>query len=306
MSVNSDEYKSKVGLDSLYVAVVSADTAAAYTAGTPAYLAPAAELSLEPTVNSETQYADDNPFDVAFAEGETKFTIKITNYDPATLATILGKNFDATNGRIYGNNATPPYVAISFRSMKSNGKYRYFQYLKGRFEPPAEEFSTKGETPEPKPIELTYTAIFTTYVFTLSGTTGKLKYLVGDEDTTNFVATGWFTTVQTPSYVAPSALALSSSTPTDGTTGISVSANQTLTFNNALQDTATAHVFIIKAADGVTVAMASGYPSLDATKKIMTLDPNASLIGSTPYIIVYAVTDIYGQTLNGAVNFTTV
>lgn len=303
---NSGEYKSRVGLDSIYVAVVSADSSASFTAGTPQYLAPAAELSLEPTVNEETQYADDQAFDVATAEGETAITLSITNIDPETLALITGREFDATSGRLYDNTATAPYCALSFRSLKSNGSYRYFQFLKGRFSMPPEEFATKGETPEPKTVELTYTAIYTIHKFDLGGgTTDSIKRIFGDQDTTNFSATGWFTGVQTPSYVAPSALALSSSTPTDGATGISVSANQTMTFNNALHSDATSRVYLCKASDGVAVAMRSGYPSLDATLKIITLDPSSSLSASTAYIIFYAVTDIYGQTLAGAINFTT-
>jgi methionine-rich copper-binding protein CopC len=102
--------------------------------------------------------------------------------------------------------------------------------------------------------------------------------------------------------VAPSALALSSSVPTDGASGISVSANQTLTFNNALKDSAINGITLVKSTDGSMVASAI---SLDATKKIFTVDPNANLTAATKYYLVYAVEDIHGQTLNGAVDFTT-
>src|SRR3989304_1438727 len=100
---NEGEYKSKIGLDSLYVAEVTADSAAAYTAGTPAWLAPAAEASLEPSTSFAIQYADDQPYDVARAEGETKSNLKITGLDLETLAWITGKVFDATTGRVYDN-----------------------------------------------------------------------------------------------------------------------------------------------------------------------------------------------------------
>ena len=64
LSVNSDEYKSRIGLDSLYIAEVTADSAAAYTADTPEYLAPAAEATQQPATNQSTQYADDQPYRV--------------------------------------------------------------------------------------------------------------------------------------------------------------------------------------------------------------------------------------------------
>src|SRR4030042_5934643 len=116
MTVNSGEYKSKIGLDSLYVASITTDDATDYVAGTPAYLAPAAEASLAPTTSFEIQYADDQPYDVMTAEGDTKISLKVTNLDLAMLATITGKVFDAAVGRLLDNGGPAPYMAPSFRS----------------------------------------------------------------------------------------------------------------------------------------------------------------------------------------------
>jgi phi13 family phage major tail protein len=300
LSVNAAEYKSRIGLDSLYIAEVTEDSATAYTVDTPEYFAPAAEASQEPTTSFEVQYADDNPYDVMTAEGETKITLQVTNVPVAMLAKITGKEYDAATGRMYDNNGTAPYIALSFRSKKSNGSYRYYQYLKGMFEMPKESQVTQGEAPEPQTVELIYTAIRTIYQFDVGSFNDNVKRVIGDEDATNFDATGWFTTVQQPSVGTPSALALSSSTPTDGVTGVSLTANQTLTFNNALVPNAIYMVSLIAAATGSVIA---GTISLDATKKIVTIDPTASLGDTVAYIIAYNVEDIYGQHLSGAVNF---
>jgi len=304
MTINSGEYKSVVGLDKVYYAEVTQDDSSGYVADTPAVLAPAMEATAEPATSQETQYADDAPFDVMTSEGETKITLTATNIPIEVLAALLGKTFDATSGRMYdeGSGATPPDMALSFRSMKSNGSYRYYQYLKGKFSTPKDEAATVEDTKTPKPTQIVYTAVNTVYEFDLGSENGSVKRIVGDEDTTNFSGATWFNAVQTPSYVAPSALALSSSTPADAATGISVSANQTLTFNNALKDDAIERIILLKASDGSVVA---GSITLDATLKIITIDPTASLTGATPYIITYSVEDIYGQTLNGAINFTT-
>jgi phi13 family phage major tail protein len=299
------EYKSKIGLDSLYIAEVTVDTAATYTADTPEYFAPAAEASQEPSSSFAIQYADDQPYDVMTSEGETKISLKVTGIPIEMLAKITGRVFDAASGRMFDNGGTAPYIALSFRSKKANGSYRYYQFLKGKFDMPKEELATLGDTPEPKTLDLTFTAIRTVYQWDLGDVTDSVKRIVGDTDTTNFSATSWFSQVQTPSVSAPSALALSSSTPTDGATGISVSANQSLTFNNALNSLATSNIILVKASDGVTVAMATGYPSIDTARKVVTLDPNANLSAATAYIIFYSLTDIYGQTLSGAINFTT-
>lgn len=303
---NAAEYKSVVGIDEVHVALVTQDDADGYAAGTPVVFAPAINISAEPSTSLETQYADNKPFDVMTGEGETKITLDVTNIPLSILATYLGKQFDAASGRIFdaGGEAVPPDAAFSFRSMKSNGSYRYFQYLKGKFSLPKDEAATKTDSMDPKPSQIVYTAVNTLYKFDLGdgGDAKSVKRIVGDEDVTNFIATGWFSQVQTPVTTAPDALALSSSTPVDEAVGVSVSADQTLTFNNALVDAAVNGVNLIKMTDGSIVATSV---SLNATKKIITINPTLNLTASTGYTISYAVTDIYGQTLNGTVNFTT-
>jgi phi13 family phage major tail protein len=286
----------------LYIAEVTQDDASAYVADTPEYLAPAAQASQEPSSSFEIQYADDQPYDVMTAEGETKISLSVTGIPLEMLAKITGKEFDSTTGRMYDNGGTAPYIALSFRSLKSNGSYRYYQYLKGKFDMPKEDTATRAESPEPKTMELVFTAIRTVYEFDLGDINDKVKRIVGDDDTTNFSGTSWFSQVQTPAVSAPSALALSSADPADAETDVAVTKTCTLTFNNALVNSAPNGVTLLKASDGSVIA---GAKSLDATKKIISVDPTASLSASTDYILVYAVTDIYGQTLNGAVNFVT-
>jgi phi13 family phage major tail protein len=301
VNANAGEYKSTIGLDSVYIAEVTVDSAAAYTADTPEIFAPAMEASVEPNQATETQYADDQAYDVMFSRGEVKFTFDVTNIPAEMIAKISGMEFDATTGRVYDNGGTPPYMALSFRSLKSNGSYRYYQFLKGKFEVPKESFGTKGASPEPKPNQVVFTAIKTTYKWDLGDINDGVYRVFGDDDTTNFSETGWFTSVQQPAVGAPAALSLSSSVPVDGATGVVITSNLTLTFNNALINNAINNVALILA-DGTAIACTN---SLDATKKIMTINPDASLAAATAHILVYAVMDIYGQDLQGAVNFTT-
>lgn len=302
VNANAGEYKSRIGLDSLYIAEVTQDDATGYVADTPEYLAPAAEASQTPATNAETQYADDQPYDAYSYEGETVIEMAVTGLPPEMLAKLLGRVFDATTGRVYDNpKATPPYIALSFRSLKSNGSYRYYQYLKGRFSAPTEEGTTKTDSPDPKTTTLQFTAIPTVYQFDVGSFNDNVKRVFGDEDTDSFSATGWFGQVQTPAAATPSALALSSSDPTDNETGVTVSDNIVLTFNNALQADAIYNVTLAKA-DGTPVACTN---SLNSTKKILTMNPNSNMSASTVHIVGIGVLDIYGQSLVTAINFTT-
>lgn len=302
-NVNQEEYKSRVGLKDLYIAAIEQDDANGYVTGMPEYLAPAAEASASPAVNRQTQYADDRPFDTMSAEGETELQLTVTNVPLEVLAKIAGRVFDALSGRMFDNAGTPGYFALGFRSRKSNGKYRYYWFLKGRFDMPGEEFASQGDSPDPKPVKLTYTAVKTSKEWALSeSVTDGVKRIVGDEDTTNFSATGWFNQVQTPAVLTPAALTLSSSVPADEATGVAVAANLSLSFNNALATGSENHVSLLDD-DNAPVAAAV---TLSENRKTIAIDPSASLDAATVYTLVMAgVRDVYGQHYSGTISFTT-
>lgn len=301
--INASEYKSVVGVKDLYVAPVLQDDLSAYLGDTPEYFAPAAAISAAPAVNSETQYADDNPFDVVVNEGETVLTLTVTGIPPEMLAKVLGKVFDSTTGRVYDTGGTPPDYALAFRSLKSNGSYRYYWYMKGKFSAPAESFETRGDTPAPQTIEITFTAVRSIYAFDVGDVNAEVKRVWGDEDTTDFSGTGWFTQVQVPGVATPSALALSSSSPLDNAINAAITADITLTFNNVLAIGAENGCVLI---DHDTLTPVAVTRSISASRKVVTLNPDASLSNSTDYDVVIGVADIYGDTLDAVVNFTTV
>jgi phi13 family phage major tail protein len=302
MPPNSGEYKSVVGVDNLYIAQVTQDDTSAYVAGTPQYLAPTASISMKPKTSMEAQYADNIPFDIAAAEAETDMEINITNLPASMYALLLGSHFDAATGTVDDVTGTPPFFAVGFRAMKSNGKYRYYWYQKCQFSAPEEGAETKTDKATPKEAKLNCKAIKTTYKFNNGATTDGIKRKFGDEDTTNFVGTTWFSQVQVPQVAAPAGLALNSSSPTTGATGVAVTATLTLTFNNALQGGEELDAVLINSATGAVIA---GTNTIDATKKIITVGHTANLAAATLHRIIYTVKDVYGQILVGVVSFTT-
>jgi phi13 family phage major tail protein len=201
MAIVAGETKSVVGLRDLYIATVTTDTVATYAAGATSQLAPVVTATNKPKSGTKTQYADDSAYDVFFSEGETVIELEVTNIPLSTLATLLGKYYDGTNFFMADNTGTPPDMALGFRSAKSNGKYRYFWYLKGKFSVPDEEYSTMADSPDPKTIKLTFTAVKTVHPFT-HGADGT-KRIVGDEDIAkfNYDGTTWFAAVLNPDTV---------------------------------------------------------------------------------------------------------
>ena len=293
MVIAAGEKKSVVGLRDLYIALVTQDDISAYAAGTPQAFAPAVTASHKPTSNSKTQYADDGPFDVLFSEGETVIDIEVTAIPLSLLALVLGKEFDAATGRMFDNGGIPPDVALSFRSKKSNGSYKYFQYLKGKFSAPSEDQATETDTPDPKSTRISFTAIKTTHEFDLGDVNAGVKRVVGDEDTTGFSGTTWFDAVQVPVAGAPAALTCTPS-PADAATNQVVTVAITLTFNNALAGDVERGVALVR---GDTAAPITITRALSADRKVLTLG-HPSLTASKTYLIVVAgIVDVYGQAL---------
>lgn len=304
VNANAGEYKSQQGFRDLYIAEVLQDDADAYVVDTPERLAPAATASIKHATNSETQYADDAPFDELVAEGASEIELEITNLPAEMDAKLNGQVFDAPSGRVY-DSADPtsaPFFALGYRSKKTNGSYRYFWYYKTRFRKPDSDHASVSDKPEAKLTKLMCKALKTTYQFDQGTKTDGMKRLYGDEDTTNFDGATWFSQVQTPSTTTPAALALSSSTPTNGATGVVVSSNISLVFNNALVNGAQNNVTLLDASDAIVAVTAT----LSSDRKTITLNPDSNMAAANAHdVIVSGVKDIYGDTLSQVVSFTT-
>ncbi|NJD02031.1 MAG: hypothetical protein FIA99_05425 [Ruminiclostridium sp.] len=290
------EYGEFVGVDSLYYSILAADTEAAYTPGAPEYLAPVADIAGSPKIANKTTYYDNKAANNYVTEGETELKITVSNVPAQKAAILLGKYFDAVSGRVYDSGApNPPDVALGFRYSMGKDGYRYYWYLKGTFSGGTEEAASKKEDVDIKTYQLTFTAVTTTYQWTIDGVLKSLKRVFADTADEVFDSTGWFTQVQTPDSIgAPDAIALSTIVPADEAAGVVVGANIVLTFNNEIVSEA---VTVIKS-DGTLVAAAKTW---DATGKILTINPDSNLDAASTYIVaVNGVVDIYGQALAAA------
>jgi phi13 family phage major tail protein len=289
----TDNFKSILGVEDLYYAEVTTDDVSAYAAGTPAILAPVANISIKPKVGTKVQYFDNKPMENLFSEGESEAEIEIQGLPLDRKAALLGRTWDAVNGRMYDEGGTPPYFALGYRAKKSDGSYKYYWYLKVMFAPPDEEAATQADAPDPKTLKLKVTALFTTYEFDVDGSNDRsVKKVEGDTSITAFDEASWFSAVQVPAPGTPAALTCTPS-PADAATSVNVATNITLTFANALASGAEDGIILTTAA-GVVKACAR---TINAARTVVTLDPTTNLAGSTTYlVIVPGVMDIYGQT----------
>ena len=138
----------RIGCDNLVYALMTTEDT---TEAAPAYaeVKPAAgvmSLNINPNGAMETLFADDGPMDTASTLGRIEVEIQKNELTSEQKADLLGHEIDGNGAVVYSDSDVPPWVAIGFRTLKSNGKYRYVWLYKGKFTEPEDNNETKGDS----------------------------------------------------------------------------------------------------------------------------------------------------------------
>ncbi|OAS21135.1 major tail protein [Paenibacillus oryzisoli] len=281
----------RIGMDMLYYAKMVDEENETY--GTPVRIPGAVTATVTPTTNSETFYADDKADEVATSLGDISIDINPKDLPRDILADILGATVDSNGVIVQASTDVAPYVAIGWRSRKSNGKYRYFWYYKGKFQPNEEEFQTKEDTP-------TFQTPTITGLFIPRNIDSAWRVRVDEDDSgvSPTTITNWFTSVyeETPDVTPPTLLSI---VPANGWTTASATANIVATFSEELRaSTVNGSNFLL--ISGVTPVPA--VVTLDPTLEIVTINPVSNLTATTTYsvIISTAVEDMAGNNFQTA------
>ncbi|WP_297988623.1 major tail protein [uncultured Anoxybacillus sp.] len=279
----------QVGLRDLYYAILKKDDSTGVAYQTPVKIAGAINAKISPKVDTQTLYADDVPSETFTSLGEIEVELETKDLTLSVQAALLGHKI--SNGVLVKEaDDVAPYVAIGFRSQKSNGKFRYVWLTKGRFETPEQEYQTKEDKPSfqtPK----------------LKGTFVKRDYdgvwqVIGDEEETGFNQSNtWFNAVVnvTADTTPPT---LSNTVPANNATSVAVSTTVQWIFSEAISPDAVnaSNFMVIKDSDGSVVA---GTLSQSADKTTITFTPSANLSAATAYRIIATtgVQDLAGNSL---------
>lgn len=180
-----------VGLKDLYYATLTKDDDTGVTYGTPARVAPAINAKITPSVSTEILYADDGAAETTTALGEISVELETSDLPLEIQAVLLGHTLDVATGVMTKKSSdTAPYVALGFKSKKSNGKYRFVWLLKGKFSPIEEEFKTSED-------KVSYNTPKIKASFIKRSKDDVWQY-IADEDSGFTGAATWFTTVYAP------------------------------------------------------------------------------------------------------------
>lgn len=103
-------------------------------------------ININPNGAQETLFADDGPMDTASTLGKIDVEIQKNELTSENKADLLGHEIDANGAVVYADSDIAPWTAIGFRTLKSNGKYRYVWLYKGKFTEPEDNNETKSDS----------------------------------------------------------------------------------------------------------------------------------------------------------------
>lgn len=137
----------RIGCDNLVYAIMKTeDTPEAAPVYDKVVKAPGVmSININPNASQETLFADDGPMETAATLGNIEVAIQKNALTTQNKADLLGHLIDDNGGIVYADSDISPYVAVGFRTLKSNGKYRYVWLYKGKFTEPEDNNETKGD-----------------------------------------------------------------------------------------------------------------------------------------------------------------
>lgn len=195
----------RIGCDNLHYAIMTTEDTAT-SAPVYAELKPAPgvmHININPNASLATAFFDDGPGDTASTLGNIDVEIQKNTLTTENKADLLGHTIDANGGVAYADDDTPPFVAIGFRTLKSNGKYRYVWLYKGRFADPEDNNETKADSINFQSDTISGQFVKLNYAVTIGDKSKRLwKYEIdadnidADQDTMD----DWFEDVMFPDY----------------------------------------------------------------------------------------------------------
>lgn len=288
----------KIGVSHLYYALITEDANGDESYVAPVRLNGVNQINISMNSTIETFFAENAPYDVADAIGEVEIELTLADLTLEEQIVLLGQE---KAGAVYltkgSHNA--PYIALGFKTLKSNGKYRFVWLTKGKMSVPDMNQTTKAGTVEFQPSVITGKFV--------QRNLDEVIMKKADEDTSDYLATigdTWFDAVESADTVAPTVTVV----PNDGATGVAVDADVVATFSEAIIRSAVtnANFFLIKDSDGSNIA---GTLSIDSAREVVTFNPTSNLESATAYtfIITTNVTDLFGNNMESPafINFTT-
>lgn len=193
---------STIGLDSLYYAPITEDAKGEETYGTPAILAKAMKADLSVELAEAILYADDSAAESIKAFKNGKLSLGVDDIGVENAKILTGASVDDNGVLVSSTEDIGQNVAVGFRAMKANGKYRYFWLYKVQFGVPATNLQTKGDSISFQTPTIEGTIMRRNKVDGKGHHPWKVEVTEGDANVKATTLTSWFTEVYEPVFAA--------------------------------------------------------------------------------------------------------
>lgn len=189
-----------IGLDRLYYAKITEAEDGEETYAVPVSLAKAitAELSIE--LAEATLYADDGAAEVIKDFKSGTLSLGVDDIGVAAAQDLTGAVTDDNGVLISASENTGGPVAVGFRALKADGKYRYFWLYKVVFGIPATNLQTKGDSITFSTPTIAGTVMRRNKLDGLGKHPWKAEVTEGGTGVITDTITGWFSEVYEPVY----------------------------------------------------------------------------------------------------------
>ena len=135
-------------LRNVVYAVVTNDGTSGTEYGAIKRLPGAINATINPSVNTESLYADDGEYEYLESFAGADMELSLVDIPLEDQAAILGHTYDQSKKMIVRkSNDHAPYIAIGFLSEVFTGTYRVVWMLKGKFTDPESTYATAEENP---------------------------------------------------------------------------------------------------------------------------------------------------------------
>ena len=135
-----------IGMDKLFYATITEDSNGEETYGTPRLLAKAIKADLSIELTEAVFYADDTIAEIVKDFKSGKLSLGVDDIGRAAVQDLTGAITDDNGVLVSSSEDIGAPVAVGFRALKSNGKYRYFWFYRVKFGVPSANLQTKGDS----------------------------------------------------------------------------------------------------------------------------------------------------------------
>jgi len=189
-----------IGMDMLYYAKITEGTNGEETYGPPIRLARAIRADLAIEFAEAKLYADDGAVYVIKDFKSGTLTLGVDDIGVTAAQDLTGAVVDDNGVLVSMSESDGAPVAIGFRALKPNGKYRYFWLYRVKFGTPATNLQTKGDTITFQTPTIEGIVIRRSKPDDKGRHPWKVEVTEGDDGVSASVISGWYTTVYEPVF----------------------------------------------------------------------------------------------------------